>query len=91
MLKCRPNLVGSDEKRRAAAAGVAATAQLDVPKVRPVGLAEGVDRRELVQRLAASRRHVKPIRVHDFGPGPHEVGDELLAGVGRGIDLGQCA
>jgi hypothetical protein len=31
------------------------------------------------------------VEVHDFGPGCHEVGDELRLGVVAGVDLGEGA
>ena len=33
-------------------------------------------------------REIEPIEVHHLGPGDDEVADELLAGMGAGIDLG---
>ncbi len=34
---------------------------------------------------------VEPVRVHDLGPGRHEIVDELLLGILAGIDLGHRA
>src|SRR6185312_10395431 len=34
---------------------------------------------------------IEPVRVHHLCPGRHEVLDEFLFRIGRGIDLGECA
>ena len=43
------------------------------------------------RRSSRGPRQVEAVEVHDLMPGGDEVVDELLAGIGAGVDFGQGA